>query len=118
LIPGIYPNWWTWDGSKHPFIGNFISFVNFLYKKISYQYTYTYLFTSEGEGHRRKREVYIDQIGFGPTFEDADPWVNGPKVPKADEINTENFIDSSATPTGIVSDSSSTRDENSNQDIL
>ena len=44
---GIYPNWWTWDGSGHPFIK---------------------------EGHQRTKELYIDSIGFGPTFEDADPW--------------------------------------------
>ena len=53
---GIYPNWWTWDGSGHPFIK---------------------------EGHQRTKELYIDSIGFGPTFEDADPWsvdgVNGLK---------------------------------------
>merc|ERR1711871_1775461 len=44
---GIYPNWWTWDGSGHPFIK---------------------------DGLKRKREIFIDHIGFGPELADADPW--------------------------------------------
>ena len=58
---GLYPNWWTWDGSGHPFIA---------------------------DGHQRTKEIYIDSIGFGPTFEDADPWsvdgTNGKKDNMAD----------------------------------
>merc|ERR1711988_1337699 len=44
---GIYPNWWTWDGSGHPFIK---------------------------DGLKRKREIFIDHIGFGPELADADAW--------------------------------------------
>ena len=44
---GIYPNWWTWDGSGHPFIK---------------------------DGLKRKREIFIDHVGFGPELADADPW--------------------------------------------
>ena len=42
---GMYPNWWTWDGEGHPFIK---------------------------AGRQRIKELYIDSIGFGPTFEDAE----------------------------------------------
>jgi len=44
---GIYPNWWTWDHSGHPFIQ---------------------------PGRQKHKELYIDHIGFGPEFADADPW--------------------------------------------
>ena len=40
-----YPNWWTWDGEGHPFIG---------------------------KGHQKTKEMYIDSIGIGPTYEDAE----------------------------------------------
>lgn len=43
---GIYPNWYTWDGSGHPFIKT---------------------------GNQRLKTLYIDHIGFGPGYEDADP---------------------------------------------
>jgi len=44
---GIYPNWWTWDHSGHPFIQ---------------------------PGHQKKKVIYIDSIGYGPSITDADPW--------------------------------------------
>merc|ERR1711871_720909 len=44
---GIYPNWYTWDGSGHPFIK---------------------------PGHQKIKTVFIDHVGFGPEYADADPW--------------------------------------------
>ena len=54
---GIYPNWWTWDGSGHPMIK---------------------------AGHQKVKEIFIDHIGIGPTPEDADPWISGLKIKKND----------------------------------
>jgi hypothetical protein len=50
---GIYPNWWTPDGKGHPMIK---------------------------PGSQRHKELYIDHIGFGPDFTDADPWGENPTV--------------------------------------
>ena len=38
---------WTWDQSGHPFIK---------------------------DGHQRTKELFIDSVGIGPTYEDAEPW--------------------------------------------
>ena len=59
---GLYPNWYTWDGSGHPFI------------------------PSEVNPHR---EIVIDSVGMGPRFEDADPW-NGEAVRDVDANSEKN----------------------------
>lgn len=44
---GMYPNWFTWNGHGHPFIH---------------------------KGDQYKKTLFIDAIGFGPEFSDADPY--------------------------------------------
>ena len=46
LRVGLYPNWYSWDGKGHPFIG---------------------------DRRQRTKRIYIDEISFGPTYGDADP---------------------------------------------
>lgn len=48
---GMYPNWWSYQGKGHPFVK---------------------------PGLRRKRELYIDHIGYGPDFSHADVWDEQP----------------------------------------
>jgi hypothetical protein len=48
---GMYPNWWSYQGKGHPFIG---------------------------PGLQRRKELYIDHIAYGPDFSDADPWDEHP----------------------------------------
>ena len=43
---GLYPNWYNWNDEGHPFIK---------------------------ESGQRKKVIYMDKIGYGQTFSDADP---------------------------------------------
>lgn len=50
---GIYPNWFTPDGRGHPMIP---------------------------KGGQKFKQLWIDHVGFGPDYSDADPWGENPTV--------------------------------------